>query len=78
MPRPPRDDDAVKSDAEATAAIEAAGYTGVTNMAHHGRVWRADATAADGTEATVMVHGKTGRVHVGGDDDDGDDAPAAA
>lgn len=57
--------DVVQTDQQALDALAAAGYTVVTNLAHHGRVWRADAVdAATSLPVVVVVHGRDGKVTV--------------
>jgi len=60
----PHHADVVTTDAEAVAAMTAAGYTDITNLAHHGRVWRADALDASGAAVVIVCHGRDGRVNV--------------
>ena len=69
MARHPKAADKVQDDAAAQDAITRAGYTSVTNLEHHGRVWTADAVDAAGAAVIVVVHGKDGRVNVDTDTD---------
>ena len=64
MARHPKAADVVQTDDQAMTAIATAGYTSVTDLAHHGRVWTADAVDAAGAAVIVVVHGKDGRVNV--------------
>ena len=60
------------SEADAIAAIEAAGYSNVTNLEQHGATWHATATDSAGTQCEVLIDGK-GEVKQKG----ADDAPEA-
>lgn len=57
-----RNDDVVRSDDQARAAIEDAGYSGVRSMTHSSSIWRANATAEDGSVVAVMVNAIDGSV----------------
>jgi hypothetical protein len=59
----------VQTDAQAVAALTAAGFTGITDLAHHGRMWKATATEANGTVCHVVVHGRNGGIVIEDDVD---------
>jgi hypothetical protein len=62
----------VQSDADAQKALADAGYTNVTDLKHHGRVWIGNATNSSGASVHVVVHRKDGKIN-----EDAGDASAA-
>lgn len=45
-----------------TAALEAAGYTGISDLDRDGAIWEAEARAADGQRVELRLSGYDGRV----------------
>ena len=70
MPNP----NAITSEAEAVAAIEAEGYSNVTNCVQHGATWHASATDSSGNACEVLIDGQ-GRVKEKGDDEEPEPEP---
>jgi len=68
MARPPNTD-VVQTDAQAVAALTAAGFTAITDLEHHGRMWKATATEANGNVCHVVVHGRNGGIVIEDDVD---------
>ena len=72
MPPP----DKITSEADAVAAIEAAGYTNVRNIEQHGATWHATATDLGGDEVQVLIDG-AGKVHEKGKEEEPEPEPKA-
>lgn len=64
---PPKSE--VTSEADAVAAIEAAGYTNVTDVEQHGATWHANAVNSSGSTVAVLIDG-AGRVKEKGKSDE--------
>ena len=61
--------DRIETAEEATAAIEAAGYSNVTDLQQKGATWHATATDSSGQQVEVLIDG-AGKVKTKSDDDE--------